>query len=376
MSKFLRPLVIAVSAILMNGCCTERTVSGTAGLATKVYQLPSDGSFTDSLRKAFSTSNPKSDLNILVLSGGGSHGAWGAGVLTGWRQNNRPIFQIVTGVSTGALLATYAFLDDPNLDTPLRDAYVTAHTADIYTKRWLVEVPFSDSLNTASPLYSRICKYLPDSLIDRVGAANASERRMYVGTANLDTGTFVIWDMTHVAADHQYDLYRNIIFASASIPIWVPPVDIDGHLYGDGGVREQLFMSKGFFNAVKQMRTKMGHNVKPKINIYTIIDGKIGMDSLSQLNNCLIPVAGRTLDMILDSAEVGSLYRLEYLSDKYDTDTHQFISRIPNGLTIISSYEFDPIKLGSLYEAGFNFGKNGVWETQIYDIDPDPILSE
>jgi predicted acylesterase/phospholipase RssA len=47
----------------------------------------------------------------LVISGGGSDGAFGAGVLKGWTESGkRPVFNIVTGVSTGALIATFAFL--------------------------------------------------------------------------------------------------------------------------------------------------------------------------------------------------------------------------------------------------------------------------
>jgi predicted acylesterase/phospholipase RssA len=123
------------------------------------------------------SSNQPADekVDILVLSGGGSHGEWGAGVLRGWSENPvypRPKkFPVVTGVSTGALLATYAFLGEKADDDLLEEAYTTAKTSDIYKKKCLLLALFSDSLYNSKPLAKRISKYITSNTLDRVAMA-------------------------------------------------------------------------------------------------------------------------------------------------------------------------------------------------------------
>jgi predicted acylesterase/phospholipase RssA len=136
-------------------------------------------------------------IDMLVLSGGGSHGAWGAGVLRGWRDNERnrrpKRFQVVTGVSTGALLSTFAFLGEPEDDDLLASVYTNVVTADIYRKRFLPLVLFSDSLSSSVPLKHVISRHITSNTLARVAAAGRDGKRgLYVGTVNLDSGKLVI----------------------------------------------------------------------------------------------------------------------------------------------------------------------------------------
>jgi predicted acylesterase/phospholipase RssA len=170
------------------------------------------------------TGAPEEKIDLLVLSGGGSHGAWGAGVLRGWRENTanpRPRkFQVVTGVSTGALLATYAFLAEPADDDLLEEAYATCKTSDIYKKKFILSALFSDSLYNSKPLSKRIEKYITPATIDRVALAGQEGRRLYVGTINHDTGRLVIWDLT--AMEYVLRLNRYGHFALSYIPPELP----------------------------------------------------------------------------------------------------------------------------------------------------------
>ena len=189
MKNEIKFLIACVVALSLSGCCSTRHCEN-AGHAVKNYQVQ-----PVSIREALDIRADTAETNIdmLVLSGGGSHGAWGAGVLCGWRDNPvnpRPRkFRIVTGVSTGALLATYAFLGQTEDDDLLERAYTTMKTSDIYRKKFLLFALFSDSLTSSSPLAHTIKKYISQEVVDRVAQAGREEhRQLFVGTAEPGHG--------------------------------------------------------------------------------------------------------------------------------------------------------------------------------------------
>jgi Patatin-like phospholipase len=76
--------------------------------------------------------------SLLAISGGGDNGAFGAGVLVGWSERRtRPSFKVVTGISTGALIAPLAFVG-PEYDPGLSQMYTTIDQTDIFEKRTLL----------------------------------------------------------------------------------------------------------------------------------------------------------------------------------------------------------------------------------------------
>ena len=362
----------------LSGCCTSRYCDKNAGASVAKYQFQSE-----SLREAFGppTEAPVTNADILILSGGGSHGAWGAGVLRGWRDNTerpRPKFRIVTGVSTGALLATYAFLGETNDDETLMSAYTSVKTSDIYRMKCPLVWLLSDSLYSSAPLRRMIAKYISTNTLERVAQAGRSEhRRLYVGTVSLDSGKLVVWDMTKIAMDEsnpkRLELYRRVVFASASIPVWVPPVEIDGNLYGDGGVRAQLFVENHFLPALRHARGHPQDPQKPLVHVrfYVVVNGKVGMDPICEPDK-LLDLGTRTLDMILDAGEVGNLYRVYEMAVEMKSEGDRppfWLARIPDAQEITSSYVFDPGKMKELYEAGVRFGQGAApWERTV----PDP----
>jgi hypothetical protein len=346
------------AAMWLVGCCATRHCDN-AGKAVAKYQFhPATAKAALSAR----TGAPEERIDMLVLSGGGSHGAWGAGVLRGWRDNPRNLrpqkFRVVTGVSTGALLATYAFLGEPADDALLQDAYTNVVTSDIYRKKFLLFALFSDSLYSSKPLARRIEKYITLQTVDRVAKEGQEGRRLYVGTVNHDKESLAIWDLTEIAMDKsnpkRLDLYRQVVLASASIPIMVQPVEIDGNLYADGGARAQLFFEKGFFPTLRQMKAEgVPH---PDLTIYIIVNGKLGLDPTNCVSDCLLQIAGRTLDMVLDAAEIGDLYQIKYLLDS-EHYGHFRLCYIPMELPVTTSDVFDPSMMGALYRAGVKFGQ-------------------
>jgi hypothetical protein len=353
-------------AILMSlaGCCTSRHCER-AGQAVAKYHVQ-----RASVRAAFEArGEPKSQpVDVLVLSGGGSHGAWGAGVLRGWRENAehpRPRkFQVVTGVSTGALLATHAFLGEPEDDALLQGAYTNVKTKDIYRSKLLPFALLSDSLKSSAPLKGRVARYITKNTLERVAQAGREEhRRLYAGTVNYDSGKLVIWDLTAIAMDetnkHRLALYRQVVLASASIPILVPPVKIDGNLYADGGARAQLFFESGLLPGLREV----SHT---NLTLYVVVNGKLGMET-NCVSDCLKELTLRTLDMLLDANAIGDLYHIKYELDRIGFGRFR-LARIPRDFPVTSSAVFDPGPMRKLYDEGFRFGQQGKWERQIPEV--------
>ncbi len=370
MRRPIRLLWVGAMSMAVAGCCTSRHCEH-AGQAVAKYHFQPSSAHAALAAPGQPESQP---VDILVLSGGGSHGAWGAGVLRGWRDNAehpRPRkFQVVTGVSTGALLATHAFLGEPQDDDLLQEAYTKVKTTDIYRSKMLPFALFSDSLKSSAPLRRRVARYITKETLDRVAQAGREHnRRLYAGTVNYDTGRLVIWDLTAIAMDetnkNRMALYRQVVLASASIPILVPPVKIDGNLYADGGARAQLFFESGLL----PNRKEVAHT---NLTLYVVVNGKLGIETNCVSDN-LKDLTLRTLDMLLDANGIGDLYRLK--SELTNVGFGKFrLSRIPRDFPVTSSAVFEPDAMKKLYEEGVRFGKEGKWERQIPEVDLRPGL--
>ena len=166
----------------------------------------------------------------LTLSGGGANGAYGAGLLNGWsEEGSRPVFKIVTGVSTGALIAPMVFLGS-EYDGKLKEFYTTISSKDIFKKKGILGIIGGNSLASTKPLAHRIAKGVDESFLQAVADAHSQGRRLYIGTTNLDSQRLVVWDMGAIASSGDkgaLELFRKIMLASASIPVIFPPVYID-----------------------------------------------------------------------------------------------------------------------------------------------------
>ncbi|MCX5711131.1 MAG: patatin-like phospholipase family protein, partial [Candidatus Omnitrophica bacterium] len=164
--------------------------------------------------------------SMLAISGGAANGAYGAGLLNGWsRSGTRPVFKIVTGISTGAIIAPFAFLGS-RYDDKLKMFYTNYSTKDVMR----IKLPFINSFASARSLELRINEYFDKQLLEEIAKEYNKGRRLYVGTTNLDAERLVIWDMGKIAAigdNNALKLFRKIILASSSIPVVFPPVYLD-----------------------------------------------------------------------------------------------------------------------------------------------------
>jgi len=188
---------------------------------------------TESVRQEMitSTKNGKAILptiNVLTLSGGADHGAFGAGFMNGWTASGtRPEFKFVTGVSTGAIIAPFAFLG-PEYDGVLKEGFTTIGSEDIYQTRGISAL-WSDSLVDSTPLERLIKKYVTQDVLQAVARAHQQGRRLYIGTTHMDADRLVVWNMGVIANSGDSEalaLFRKVILASSSIPLVFSPVCI------------------------------------------------------------------------------------------------------------------------------------------------------
>jgi hypothetical protein len=196
---------------------------------------------------------------FLAISGGGDDGAYGAGLLSGWSAHgNRPEFAIVTGVSTGALSAPFAFLG-PEYDEQLKKIYTETRADDVFQARGFMAVVADDAMADSTPLRNRISSFLDARMVQRLAEEYERGRILLILTTNLDQGRSVIWNIGSIAASghpRSRELIVDILLASAAVPGVFPPVmipmTVDGRDYQemhvDGGAITQAFLYPASFS--------------------------------------------------------------------------------------------------------------------------------
>ncbi len=375
MTRYVALLVVTLLASCGNrsGCPGCRPMSPTDGVTT--YCLRDVAGLRAALQPAIDAGTDRA-RELLLLSGGGANGAWGAGVLNGWTQSGtRPAaFQVVTGVSTGALMSTFAFLGS-KYDAVLEEAYIHADDRAIYRNRCPLALPFANSLKDTAPLSRLIEKYVTTDVLAEVADAYSHERRrLFVGTVDLDEGIFCAWDMGRLAASSEpkrLEYFRKILLASAAIPVVFPPVDLGGRLHADGGVRLQLFTQgviepilNTFMRASATRRhAAPGAPAEGLPMVHAIVNGKVVADR-DCVQDRMIPIGSRAIDILLTEGIFGSLYRAWASTGEQGTPLPKsrfLVSHVPGDLRLPPSTEFNPCCMRALYDAGLRAGRAGQW---------------
>lgn len=282
-------------------------------------------------------------------------------MINGWTASGqRPTLDIVSGVSTGALIATYAFLG-PEHDHNLREFYTTTTQADIYKMRSKPAVLWSDSAASSDPLKQLIQQRITPQLLCAVAQAHAQGRRLYVGTTNLDTGRLVIWDMGAVASGSQGDslgLYRKIILASASVPGFFPPVSIDvtvngrkyTELHADGGTTAQVFFRASMLD-IDPSQFAGGRRPLSGSRVYVIVAGKSYPDPKC-VDQRALKIAASALGALTYAQTRNDLVRIYTLTMLTGMDFR--LATIPQGLPLNpDSLAFDLAEMQRLHQCGF-----------------------
>ena len=260
-------------------------------------------------------------LRYLALSGGGEDGAFGAGFLHGWASVNGgrlPDFEIVTGVSTGALIATFAFIGQ----TDKLSIYRTKGDEDLVSRRPLLFALFSDSLYKNDKLRNELEKLIDHDVLVEVAKKRDRRQQLLVGAVNLDTNEFKIFDLTEIAARYvsspedsagnivDPEIFRqryiDAVIASTAIPIVFNPSFIDCQMYVDGGAREQVFLREARKRLAYAARMALemapgGTAATKPTEIYTIINGRVTLRFDGEADDTLLGIGGRSVNAILNA---------------------------------------------------------------------------
>ena len=306
--------------------------------------------------------------NYLAISGGGANGAFGAGLLVGWTaRGDRPEFSMVTGVSTGALTAPFAFLGS-DYDDKMKEVYTTTSTSDIAKKRSLFAALSSDSMTDTTPLKALIARYIDAEMIDAIAREHKTGRRLLIGTVNLDAGRSVIWNIGAIAASdypQKTALIQDLLRASAAIPVAFPPVVIpveaEGKQYDemhvDGGTGSQVFV----YPAAADWRAVTRKlKVKGKPQVYVIRNSFLDPD-YQGMKRSVFPIASRTIDSLIRTQGIGDLYQIYALCDRDGNDFN--LAYIPSTFTDEPTEGFDPVYMKKLLDLGHQMSLAGYpWE--------------
>lgn len=266
-------------------------------------------------------------LHYLGLSGGGQWGAFGAGILKAWSESGtRPEFAGVSGVSTGAIIAPFAFLG-PKYDGVLEEFYTTYSTDQLVEERIFSGLISGDSLFDTAKLEAIIADNVTPEFLADIAAEHRKGRILLVGTTNLDSGRPMIWNMGAIAASGHPDaahLFRQVILASASIPVAFPPALIkvmapDGTVYDemhvDGGATSQVtFVSPDIPIRVATIEA-LGRNLNR--HLYLIMNNDLA-PPYSQINPRIADIGGAAVSSLIRGSGIGDLYKLYLIAQRDD----------------------------------------------------------
>nr|AKJ87271.1 hypothetical protein [uncultured organism] len=380
----IRLLAGILMAVAISGCATlERLPAVTYAEARQIDILDTpDARFyvSDTKRiydvaiKAYQRSSrtrPAQTRNFIALSGGGDDGAFGAGLLVGWSAHgNRPEFDMVTGVSTGALSAPFVFLGRA-YDQRLAGMYTETNAGDIFQRRpLLIAAVTSDSLVDNAPLRKLIESNVDTAMVQKIAEEYGKGRLLFVLTTNLDQSRPVIWNIGAIAATNNpkaRDLIIDVLLASASIPAVFPPVMLDVTVDGqkrqemhvDGGTVAQVFFYPPSFS-IRGAAARLGvdaQKLRERRRVaYVVRNGRFFRpDESVQLKT--MAIAKEALSTMTMSSGINDTYRMYTLARRDGVDFN--LASIGEDFTVPYKGPFDPGYMQALFAYGYEQGRAG-----------------
>jgi hypothetical protein len=300
-------------------------------------------------------------VNFLAISGGGENGAFGAGLLVGWTAaGTRPSFKVVTGISTGALTAPFAFLGSA-YDEQLREVYTSLSPKDVLEARGVISGAFfNDSMADNAPLRKTVAKYFNQSMLDAIAAEDKKGRILLIGTTDLDARRPVIWNITKIAssgAPGSLKLVQDLLVASAAIPGAFPPMMVDVEVNGkhyqemhvDGGASAQVFVYPPGLNLKNS-------GVVRERRLYVIRNARLDPD-WAQVDRSTMSIAGRAISSLIQTQGVGDLYRIYLIAQRDGLDFN--LAYIPKSFTRTLKEPFETAYMKALFQVGYDMAVKG-----------------
>lgn len=298
---------------------------------------------------------------VLVLSGGGASGAFGAGVLVGLAQaNKRPEYGIVTGVSAGALIAPFAFLGS-DWDKLLIEAFTGAQAAELIGMRAL-RPGVGGGLVAAGALVALVARFANAAMLDAVAEQHCRGRRLLVATTNLDTLRTVVWDMGAIAAQDspaRLDLFISVLAASASLPGLFAPQMIQvvaddqsfEEMHIDGGTASPLLLPPSVLPKRVPAPAEEG-----RIEVHAIINTCL-QPIVREVPVSIVPILARSFDLMLAASYGAALRSAAELCERHDCILK--ITSLPMDLGRAHWMRFDQRSMARTFERGVEMGRSG-----------------
>ena len=308
-------------------------------------------------------------LYYLALSGGGQHGAFGAGVVRAWTESGtRPVFDIVSGISTGAIMAPFIFLGSSYDDT-LEEFYTTNATKDLLIPTLFSGITGGTALSSTAPLRAKIAQYITPELLEKVATEYHKGRLLYVGTTNLDVSRPVVWDMGAIAASGHpgaLQLFRDVILASAAIPVAFPPVFINveagganyDEMHVDGGVTSQVSLVSPAM-PIYLFDEHLGHKLAREV--YVIVNGRL-VPPPKAVTPRVLKIGAAALGSLTYAQTVSDLYKIYAVALRDQMDAR--FGWTPETFLEEPTEAFDPVYMRKLYDYGHDLEASGkLWSS-------------
>ncbi len=302
--------------------------------------------------------------HMLAISGGADDGAFGAGLLVGWTERGtRPNFDLVTGISAGALISPFAFLGR-DYDRQLAEIFTLHGEEEIFKANILAGVLGGPAVADNAPLERLIARYIDQKLLDRVAAERRKGRLLLVGTTNLDAQRPVFWDMGRIAMQggaKSVNLFRQVLLASAALPGIFPPVQIEvtaggqkyRELHVDGGPTRQVFLTPAEFR-FDDLDRALGTRIQR--HIWVIRNGKI-QPEYAIVEPTALKIGERSLDTLTKNQSLGDLRRIQ---EKALAENMTFnLASIPADFDAPRPVPFDRGYMRALFARGLALGRGG-----------------
>lgn len=319
------------------------------------------------LMRGLSPAAQMPELQLLAVSGGGENGAFGAGLLCGWTEHGtRPTFELVTGVSTGALTAPFAFLGSA-YDSQLRSVYTELKADDVLAKRGLLSAAlFDDAMADNTPLFKTIARYLNEEMLAAIAKGYDEGRLLLIASTDLDAQIPVIWNVGAIAKSQHpraLDTIRRILLASAAIPGAFPPsmfdVTLDGKPYQemhvDGGAFAQAFLYPAAVTRLRRERLRRGTAVVP-LTAYIIRNGRLDPE-WSMVERRTMGIAGRAISTMITASGYNDVIRM-YNNTQRDNVRFN-LAYIGKDFTMELPEPFDQGFMRTLFDYGYQRGRRG-----------------
>lgn len=305
----------------------------------------------------------------LIISGGVSNSAYGVGFLKGWsKEGSRPVFKIVTGVSSGGIVAIFAFLGK-DYDDELEELFTSISTKDIVEqKNMFLSLLFGDSLMSSKPLAKKIEKVIDDKLLAKIAEEHKKGRRLYIGTTDLDAQRFVIWDMGAIASiggNDSIKMFHKIVLASCALPIIVSPVyfnvEADSknyeEMHADGAATTGIFY---IYQLLESMECASHACIidpgKFRSRLYVLCCSNLAPHS-QQVGGSLVAIASRALDTYGSAKMLGETYRIYTFAKEKEWDYN--LAYIPDDFPPAQKEMFDKQEMHRLFNRGYEDALKG-----------------